>query len=499
MTLATAFVLIYYAFPVADDFLRASSIQTRPWYREVGFIYFHGWSGRWVANGLELLIGRGIDLMRWYPVVLGALVPFQALGLIVFWRMLLGGTVRRLQVLVLTAATMAVLWASMPSPGETYYWMCGGIEYYLNISLSMLLIGGLVLGRWEEMSGWRAVAWTAGLSLLAFLVTGMHELIALMFCMVLVTGTAISLKIRRSTHQVWAWLVVSLSALLGLAVVAAAPGNYLRREWFAKEYAIQDRSLIHALELAWGQAWQVLPCWVLDVRLLAATLVIVLTPSLARARAGWPRWGGISPKLVVTALWLLIVAGMFFCPSYLMHMPMPKQVLNATYTVFVLGWITAVVVWTRSQAESEGTTAKSQEPIGPRFARSAALAVLGLSLLVTGNTRNGIIGLRNRVPQNWNRMNHWRDHLIREAMRRGATQVELPIRDFAATYLTNCPRMYFFCDITEEPTFWVNGYLAWYYGVNSIRRVPQAAGMASRLELRQEMVGLKPDRTPIRK
>jgi len=95
-------------------------------------------------------------------------------------------------------------------------------------------------------------------------------------------------------------------------------------------------------------------------------------------------------------------------------------------------------------------------------------------------------------------MNHWRDHLIREAMRRGVTQVELPIRDFAATYLTNGPRMYFFCDVTEDPTFWTNRFVAWYYGVNSIRRVPPAAGMASRPERRQEIVGLKPDRTPIR-
>ena len=493
MTLATAFVLILYACPAADDLYRAGIIRTRSWYSEVALNYFI-WSGRWSGIGLALVILPRVDIVRWYPILLGALVFFQALGLKTFWRMLLGGTVTRRQVLVLTAATMAVLWASLPYPGETCYWITGGFENQLNISLSLLLIGGLVLARWEEMSRWRARAWTAGLSLLAFGVTGMHEMIALMLCIVLATGTAIALKTRRSTHQGWAWVAVSLSALIGLAVVVVAPGNSIRSSLYPKH-----GGMIHALEVAWGLAWQLLPSWVLDVRLLAATLVLVLNPSLARARAGGPRWGGISPKLVVTAVWLLIVAGMFLGPSYVLHTPMPGRTLNATYTLFVLGWITAVIVWTRSHAESGGATVTSQEANGPRFARSAALAVLGLSLLVTGNTCNGIVGLRNGVPQNWKRMIHWRDRLILKAVRGGATQVVLPIHDFAAINAANWPRMYSFFDITEHPTYWVNQHVALYYGLQAIRRVPPEARLSAKPERQMEVVGLKPDSAPIGK
>ncbi len=498
VTLATAFVLIRYACPVGDDFIRASNIRPGPWYSEVAFIYFLGWSGRWAAVGLELVLLRQIDMMRWYPILLGALVVFHALGLRVFWRMLLGETVTRRQVLVLTAAAMAVLWAGLPSPGETYYWICGGVEYQLSISLALLLIGGLVLTRWEELVRWRAWARTAWLSLLAFGVTGMHELIALMLCMVLASGTAIAFKTRRSTRQGWAWLAVSLSALIGLAVVVYAPGNFLRAAYESGRNPLHGRSiLLNALEVAWSQAWQQLPSWVLDVRLLAATLVLVLNPSLSRARSGGFPWGGISPKLVVTALWLAIVAGMFFCPSYLLHAPMPIRTLNAAYTVFVLGWITTVIVWTRSHAQPGGATAIGLDANGPRFARSAALAVLGLSLLVTGNTCNGIVGLRNGVPQNWGRMNHRRDRLITEAVRRGATRVEVPMRDFAATYLVNCPRIYFFEDIAEDPTWWVNYYVACHYGVQSLRRVPPVARLSAKPERQVEVVGLKPQSATI--
>ena len=309
MTLATAFVLILYACPAADDLYRAGIIRTRSWYSEVALNYFI-WSGRWSGIGLALVILPRVDIVRWYPILLGALVFFQALGLKTFWRMLLGGTVTRRQVLVLTAVTMAVLWASLPYPGETCYWITGGFENQLNISLSLLLIGGLVLARWEEMSRWRARAWTAGLSLLAFGVTGMHEMIALMLCIVLATGTAIALKTRRSTHQGWAWVAVSLSALIGLAVVVVAPGNSIRSSLYPKH-----GGMIHALEVAWGLAWQLLPSWVLDVRLLAATLVLVLNPSLARARAGGPRWGGISPKLVVDGR---------LAPDRRRHVPRPE-------------------------------------------------------------------------------------------------------------------------------------------------------------------------------
>src|SRR5208337_2417167 len=449
-------------------------------------------------NGLELLILTRIDIVRWYPLLLAPLVFFQALGLRVFWRMLLGETVTRRQVLALTAATMAVLWAGLPSPGEFFFWFTGAVEYYLSISLALLLIGGLVQTRWEEMTARRARLWTAGLSLLAFGVTGMHELLALMLCVVLMTGMAITLKTRRSSSQGWAWLAVSLSALIGLAVVAYAPGNFLRAAYESGRNPLHGRSiLMNALEVAWSQAWQQLPSWVLDVRLLAATLVLVLNPSLSRARSGGFPWGGISPKLVVTALWLAIVAGMFFCPSYLLHAPMPKQTLNAAYTLFVLGWITTVIVWTRSHSQPGGATAIGLDANGPRFARSAALAVLGLSLLVTGNTCNGMIGLRNGVPQNWRRMTHRRDRLITEAVRRGATRVEVPMRDFAATYLVNCPRIYFSAEITEDPTWWANQYVACYYGVQSLRRVPPVARLSAKPERQVEVVGLKPQSAPI--
>ncbi len=221
-TLATALVLIWYACPVLDDYLRGSCINA-PCYRYVQDFYFK-WSGRWSAVGLECATMTWIDMVRWYPILLGALLFFQAMGVSVFWRMLLGGIVPRRQALLLTATTMALLWASLPSPAETWYWICGHVENQLSISLSLLLLGGLVLGTWEEISPFRAGARISGLALLALFVTGLHELIGLMLCLVLTVGTAVTLNDGRSARRRWAWVVVSLSALSGLAIVVVAPG-----------------------------------------------------------------------------------------------------------------------------------------------------------------------------------------------------------------------------------------------------------------------------------
>ncbi len=490
MTLAIATILAYYACPTGDDFTRASCIRTRPWYGEVVHIYFHGWTGRWAGIGLEYLVLRHIDMMRWYPLLIGSYLLVQAPALNVFWRMLLGSSVRRRDTLTLTAATMALLWASSPSTGERYYWFCGGIEAHLNISLALLLIGGLVLTRWEELGRGRRSASIVGLAMFAFVITGLHELIALMLCLVLLTGTAVALKAGLSGPRIRAWLVVTITALVGLAVVAYAPGNYLRAAYESGRNPLhgRDHTLV-TLQVAWAQVRQQLPSWILDVRLLAATLALVLSPVLVRAQTGRHRWGGISPRAIVTALWLLVFAGMFLVPSFLLLAPMPNQTLDAAYTLFVLAWITAVVVWTRSDAETERVTGGPRAAMGRRLARSAALGVFGLSMLVTGNTSNGIIALRDRVPQNWKRMHVRRDRLILEARRRGVSQIDVPIRDFARTYLGDRTRVYAFWDISEEPTWWYNHFLSWYYGVNSIRRVDPRATPGPRTEA----VGLGPD------
>ncbi len=491
-TLATAFVLALYACPAADDFFRAGSIHSDSWYHEVAVNYFH-WSGRWSGIGLALVILPRVDMIKWYPILLGAIVFFQALGLWAFWRILLGEKVLRRHLLALNAVSLAVFWANLPAPGETHYWVTGGIENQLSIWLALLLMGGLVRARWDQMGRARSHFLTALFCALAIFVTGMHELIGMMLCVVLATGTCIALRTGGYRRGGLTWGLVSLSAVIGLAVVLAAPGNKVRSALVAASIPQQHQNLLHTFKVAGVEAARVLPTWALDVRLLAATLVLVLSPSLVRARAGAVHWGGVSPTLVITSIWLLIVAGMFLGPSVVLHAPMPGRTLNAAYTLFVLGFIATVVVCARSRAESDSVTATLHKSRGVRFACSWALAILGLSLVLSVNTRDGILGLLKGVPQNWHRMIEWRDEVIRREVQNGATELVLPTRNLAAANRVKWPNLYLFEDITEDPTWYVNQHVARYYRLKTIRRVPprRVPGTPSAIELNRFAAGKK--------
>ena len=495
-TLATAFVLALYACPVADDFFRAGSIHTDSWYHEVAVNYFQ-WSGRWSGIGLALVVLPRVDMIKWYPTLLGGIVFFQTLGLWAYWRMILGENVSRRHLLALIAVSLAVFWANLPSPGETHYWVTGGIENQLNIWLALLLIGGLVRARWDQLSPVRFLSLTALFCVLAIFVTGIHELIGLMLCIVLATGTCVALKSGQNRRGTFGWGLVTLSAVIGLAVMMAAPGNRARSAMVASIIPQKDQNLLHALKLAGAQAARVLPIWVFDARLMAAVLLLVLSPSPIWAGAGRIRWGEVSPKLVVASIWLLIVTGMFVGPSVIMHVPMPGRTLNAAYTLFILGFFTTVIVWLRSRAESESETVSLRESPRARFARSGALATLGLSLVLSTNTRDGIIGLAKGIPQNWHRMIEWRDQLIRREVQNGATDLVLQTRNLAAEDRAKWPNLYFFEDITEDPTWYVNQHVARYYRLKTIRRVSPDGTLANQARRPSEATVVKSGRAPV--
>ena len=473
-TLAMAAALIRFACPVADDFHRAGAFWSQGFFNQLSADYYT-WSGRWAGIGLGLLVLSRIDLVRWYPALLGVLALTQGLGLAAFWRTLLGGSAPRRQVLILAVASLALLWAGLPIPAETTHWATGAFENQLNISLGLMLIAGLVSApRSRSRPGF--VGRTAALSLLAFVLPGMHELIGMMLCLVLGVGAGLALLARRPAREVGAWGAVVLAASAGMAVVVLAPGNAIRASTLPERGGLAAGLLVAA-----KHAWTWVPGWVLDVRLLAATLAMALSPSMARARPDWPRWGKVPPLAVVVPVWFLVVAGMFLVPGVILQQPLPGRTLDAAYTLFLLGWIVAAFVGTRARGV--------ESPVGvsptaaTRTVRSAALAVLGLALILSGNTRAGIEELHAGSPQRWSSVLRWRDRMLTDVARGGATRADVPPLDRLPLY-----RMYMGVDVREDPKYWVNKHVASYYRLEGVRALPPG----TRLAVRPEAVGLKP-------
>lgn len=268
--LMVAATLFWYAHPLADDFARAYKGRTQGVVPAMIHEYFT-WTGRWAATGTNYFLTSSFDLVRFYPVLL-AITP--ALLIVAVYALLRAdgiGAVRR-QCLVLTAAAVAIYWAGMPHPGETIYWLTGGTDNLTGLALSLLLLAGLL--RYRARTAHISVAIGIGLSLLAMLATGFHELFGLLLCIVLAGGTLKAWLARESRR--WMWTSCFIAALIGFLVVYAAPGNAVRQSEF-----LDAANLGLTLRLTLKQGVSNVVLWVLDIRLLTGTalLLMMLMPS----------------------------------------------------------------------------------------------------------------------------------------------------------------------------------------------------------------------------
>ena len=144
--LATAFAvaiptlaLVYFAEPVADDFVRATVVDVRQYVR---WVYSH-WSGRWAAVGLEALLLSKLPLLSIYPVLLWGLQVVHFLALLAFWHIVVGSAMSLTGRLSLALGSYAFLLAGYPDPGQTVYWVSGGVEYQFSVSLALLLVAAV--------------------------------------------------------------------------------------------------------------------------------------------------------------------------------------------------------------------------------------------------------------------------------------------------------------------------------------------------------------------
>ena len=224
--LVVASTLFFYAHPLADDFARAYKGRTQGVVSATILEYFT-WTGRWASTALDYFLTSSFDLVRLYPLLLMINPALLAGGLYLLLLAAGVGTARG-QRLALTAAALALYWAGMPHPGESIYWLTGGDSTFAGLSVSLLLLAGLLRHPAPATHG--SVAIGAGLSLLTVLATGFHELFGLLLCIVLVGG-ALRAWLARDPRR-WLWTVCVVAALVGFLVVYLAPGNAVRRAEF---------------------------------------------------------------------------------------------------------------------------------------------------------------------------------------------------------------------------------------------------------------------------
>ncbi len=441
-----------FAWPMVDDYLRAADGRDLGTAATVSGNY-HQWSGRWAAIGLQAFLFSATDMRRSYPLWLGALAVAEAAAVFALWRILIPRT-RRTAAALPAATTLALLWTARPAPEESLYWVCGGTEYRLSIVLAVLVVAGLAHWDGPAKKG-GADSWTRALLLApsAAVVAGLHELIGLLFCLVLAAGAAVTWR-GRSPGRV-AWGAAAAAALAGFLVVFFAPGNAYRSLYFP---LAGDPA--RTVTLAVTQAGYEIPGWLFDARLLLATALLVLVPPWGH-ESGAPSDGHRSAPWPWIVPWvgLLSLAGMFLGPSWATGTTMPPRALAAAHTLFVIGYLATLRLWLPRLPNSF-------RPDGPLARRWAAVAALGLAaaLPLTGNARLAIRELALGKVQAWRRAMAERDVVLEEARGTEGVVVVPPLAVQPFIFSAN--------DITEDPTDWRNVYVARFYQVEALRTAP---------------------------
>lgn len=465
VTLVVATALTWYAHPNGDDFCVGVDVRDLGWAGCVERSYrLEG--GRWAGYAVTCGLKQLAPLTAHYP-----LGPLLMLALCVLATRYLVGSVLevrrdRRMAWLLSVAFVALYWAGTPHPGETFYWLDSAQPYLLSVLLSMGVVGALL--RLPERAGARRLPAVAGLALLAAFVVGLHEIIGLALLGVLAVGALVA-QLEGDRRRL-AWTVVAAAAALSFVAVFVAPGNEVR----ARGAQASERSVVGTL-LASLQMWlRVLDApmvrgvapgshgtplgWVLDPRLLAATLLFATSARLQRLR---PRWTERTPELwqaVVPLVWIGILAGSFLAGGWALGRALPFRVMNALYLVFLLGWFLTVLVYLRSPDPEPRTTS------APSLQTVSAL-VLALGLLFSTNLKLGVRDLAKGWARQYDRQMTWR---YREAARLAAAGGgELVVPEIALW-----PASYYRNEIRADPAAPQNRCVADYLGLDSIRLEP---------------------------
>ena len=208
---------------------------------------------------------------------------------------LFGNAMRRGEKAFLALILTVIFWASMPGPGETWYWLTGSIEYQIPFLLMscclLILTGGL------NTSSYIKIISCIGAAILAVLVTGFNELIGLLLLGLLSVGIILSLFWRRLDAALGFASVLGFTAI-GLAVNVLAPGTAVHAAASTNPYNFST-----AIRLVFLEPGQSPLPWLGQPSMLSFTILSSTSPGFLSRLPTWVR----TPRTSAVQLWLVFV------------------------------------------------------------------------------------------------------------------------------------------------------------------------------------------------
>ena len=443
-------LLVTWTRPVADDYCRAASLP-QDWHLVTEA--YRTWTGRWVAMAFYTGFMPRLDILSFaYPTILFILYAGYCLAFYLALRLLFAEQTPR-GVLLLALGFVAFYWASIPKPGQTFYWLTGGIEYSLPLILSVCVLSLLVSADRSTRSARLRGMLTCLACVLVLLATGLHEIVAVVLAFVLAIATVIAFA-RKTPGRV-SWSIALVCGVAGTAICVLAPGNGVRFEVVAESAPRADGGLGTIVRDLVQQIRGNLIPWITDVKLLAASLLLLASPWFRRAQPDWAHarfW-----RLVVPAAWLLSITGVFVVLAVVLGNDAPGRVYNLVYGFFLLGWLATLFVWSRD-LESELNNTLTE------WTRALSGFVLALALLTSVNTTRAfddLVGQHTAIRYSAELQAVY--VRLKEASARG--DLDMSVR------YPSTPESFFNADIGTDASDWPNRCAAKYFGLDRLRRV----------------------------
>lgn len=448
---ATMTAMLPFAEPNGDDFCLAPLLPLVPipnWEQASGYVAYaiDTWKyfcGRWLTFLALSPLLNFADMTTYYPVLVGGTWLVFCSGLAIVARTLLAEASRGLA-LITALGLLMIFWSRQPGPGDGFFWFVGAFQYIAPLALGAGLI--TMLTRRIEFRGRLSAGVAIAAAILAFAIAGTHELQGIYIAGALTVGAVATFRARSRVWPVWAACLVA--AVLGVAVSAGAPGNFIRAGLYPE--STLRTGARSALMILTNEG----SLWVLDLPLLAGTLAFVFDHRVRAIRGEWVHrffpgfWRWIVPAMTAA----IVIVGISV-PSYGTSGFVQGRTLNSVYMAFLVGWLTTVFVFTRGWLTLEAA---------PRLSRglgAASLIVFSLAVVLQGNTRVGLSDLLNNVRP-WHAAIHSRYDQLRAAAGTDETVV--------VEYPGPRPRLFFDADILHSVDGWRNICVARYFGVAAV-------------------------------
>ena len=356
-----------------------------------------------------------------------------------------------------SAFALCLYIAIMPTTSELLYWMAGGITYTVGYSLLLVVLGLFIRLSFAGLSIYSFALYSVLSFALVFLIAGTNEVTALIQLMLFLLGAvAAFVKVNRSKYI---WLAAVMIALVGLFIVAAAPGNANRMSALGGAGGVKWLAPFYSL---FSGLITIIKSWLIMYVLSTMPFIAPITQRLSEALYLKVK----DLKYEVRIFLLLAILGLFVAalfPNYWVQGVAPP---NRTKTIV---YVLALITWLPTLSLLKTLLPISDKSIlwASNHKRAAYLfyTVVISVIVVTMNLGNIFIDNVWRA-KNYHQQLSERYELIQDSLGRGQKNVGVsPLHDI--------PKSIFFDDITADPANWKNGCYSRHFGLASIKIVSQ--------------------------